>query len=181
MRNQTKSISVVLASIAVAAVFAMTVPGTFAQFTSQAASQGNAAAAGTLNVQLVDSNGQSTSSPIINIANAQPAMANQTSVIRIANTGTLASDVHLYVKNLENSAANLDNVLQLTVKDLNDTVLYQGSISNLDLTLAELPALSTKVLNAIVSWPDLASVDDNPYQGANLSFEFAVDSVSISA
>lgn len=181
MKNQTKSISVAISSIAVAAVFAMTVPGTFAQFTSQAASQGNAATAGTLAVQLVDSNGQTTTSPVISIANAQPAMASQTSVIRIANTGTLASDVRLYVKNLENSAANLDNVLQLTIKDSNEATLYQGSISNLDLTLASLQSQSTKVLSAIVSWPDIASVDDNPYQGATLSFEFAVDSASISA
>ncbi|MEN9692688.1 MAG: hypothetical protein RLZZ330_332 [Actinomycetota bacterium] len=181
MKNQSKSMSIAIASIAVAGVFALTVPGTFAQFTSQASSQGNAATAGTLAVQLVDSNGQATTSPVINIANAQPSMAGQTSTIRIANTGTLASDIRLYVTNLENSAANLDNVLQLTIKNSDDEVLYQGSISNLDLTISQLQAESTKVLSATVAWPDLVNVDDNPYQGATLSFEFAVDSASISA
>lgn len=181
MRAQTKSMSIGIASIAVAAAFAISVPGTFAQFTSQATSQGNAASAGTLAVQLVDENGQTTTSPVINIANAQPSMANQTSTIRIANTGTLSSDVRLYVTNLENSAANLDNVLQLTIKNVDNDILYQGSISNLDLTIAELQAGSTKVFSATVAWPDLVNVDDNPYQGAALSFEFAVDSASIAA
>ncbi len=181
MKSQTKSITLTLASLAVATVFALTVPNTYAQFTTQTNSQNNNAEAGTVGVQLVDANGNQSSSPVFSIANAQPAMGAQTSTIRIANTGTLAADIRLYVTNLEASANSLDDVLKIAIKDADNNSLYSGSISELDINFTNLPASTTKELTAIVTWPDLISVDDNPYQGATLNFEFAVDSAAISA
>ncbi len=181
MNTQTKSISVLLASVAVAGVFAYTVPTTFAQFTAQTSSQNNSAGAGTLGVQLIDADGNVTNSPVINIANAQPDMLNQTSTIRIANTGTLASDIRLFIKNINASANNLNDVLNITVKDDQLNTLYSGAISSLDLNFANVEAGTTKVLTAVVSWPDLVNVDDNPYQGATLNFEIAVDSATTAA
>ncbi len=181
MQTHTKSISFALASIAVAGVFAFTIPTTFAEFTAQTSSQTNSAEAGTLGVQLVDVNGNVSSAPVINIANAQPGMADQISVIRIANTGTVASDIRLYVKNLEASANNLNDVLSLTLKDEQSNTLFSGSVANLDVNFMNVAAGITRELTAILNWPDLVAVDDNPYQAATLNFEFAVDSASITA
>jgi hypothetical protein len=106
-------------------------------------------------------------------------MANQTSTIRIANTGSLNTDTRLYTTNVSASANNLNDVLTITLKDSQNITLYSGSISGLNVNFASLAPSTTKVLTAVVSWPDLVAVDDNPYQGANLSFEFAVDSASV--
>lgn len=179
MKTQTKSISAILASLAVAAVFAYTVPTTYAQFTTQTSSQNNELEAGTLGVEIVDSNGLVSSDPIINVVNAQPGMANQVSAIRIANTGTLATDIRLYTKNLIASANSLNDVLNIELKNSNNETLYNGSIANLDVNFSAVQPGSTEILSADVSWPDLVTVDDNPYQGATLSFEFSVDSASV--
>jgi hypothetical protein len=181
MNTQTRSISLTVAGLAVAAVFAYTIPNTYAQFTNQISSQNNSAAAGTVDVKLVDVDGNTSSTPVINITNAQPAMANQNSTIRIANTGTLAADIRLYVTNLTASASNLNDVLDITIKDQQGNTLYSGAIADLDLNFEAVSAGLTKELAVAVSWPDLVAVDDNPYQGATLSFEFAVDSASVSA
>jgi hypothetical protein len=179
MKIQSKSLSITVASLAVAAVFAYTIPNTFAQFTSQTKSRNNSLTAGTLGVKLIDADGNESSTPVINIVNAQPAMANQTSTIRIANTGSLNTDTRLYTTNVSASANNLNDVLTITLKDSQNITLYSGSISGLNVNFASLAPSTTKVLTAVVSWPDLVAVDDNPYQGANLSFEFAVDSASV--
>ena len=181
MKTQTKSISMVLASVAVAGVFAYTIPTTFAEFTAQSSLQNNSATAGTLGVQLVDADGVASTTPVISIANAQPGMANQVSTIRIANTGTISSDVRLFVKNITSSANNLNDVLNIQVKDAQQNTLYSGTISSLDINILKLAAGATKELTAVVNWPDLVSVDDNPYQAATLNFELAVDSASTTA
>ena len=102
------------------------------------------------------------------------------SAIRIANTGTLPTNTRLYTTNLNSTAHNLDDVLKIELKNDQNLSLYSGKISNLSLNLANLAAGSTKAITAIITWPDDLAVDDNPYQGASLSFEFAVDSASIS-
>lgn len=181
MQSQTKSISLFVASLAVATVFAYTIPTTFAQFTSQTSSQNNELAAGTLGVEIVDVNGVASSEPIISVVNAQPGMASQNSVIRIANTGTLATDIRLYTKNLVSSANSLNDVLNIELKNTQNQTIYNGEISSLDVNLLGVTAGSTETLTATVSWPDLVAVDDNPYQGATLSFELSVDSASVSA
>lgn len=179
MNHQTKSISLTAAGLAVAAVFAYTVPNTYAQFTTQTTSQNNSAAAGSIGVELVDIDGNTISNPVINIANAQPAMADQISTFRIANTGTVAADIRLYVTNLTASASDLNDVLNISIKDSQNVSLYNGSIANLDINFNGVAAGVSKQLSATVTWPDLATVDDNPYQSATLSFEFAVDSASV--
>lgn len=179
MQTNKKSISLTLASFAVAGVFAYSVPMTFAEFTSQTTSSSNSAEAGSLSVELVDANGNVTTTPVISITNAQPGMADQVSTIRIANTGTLASDIRLYTKNLQSSSNNLDDVLTITLKDQASNNLYSGSISNLDVNFSNVAPGATMPLTAILNWPDLVSVDDNPYQAATLNFEFAIDSASV--
>lgn len=181
MNTKTKSLSILVASLAVIGVFAITVPNTYAQFTTQTNSLNNSAEAGSVGVQLVDVDGNVSSTPIISIANAQPSMASQNSVIRIANTGSLATDIRLYVTNLTASANNLNDVLNVEIKDLQNNSLYNGSISNLDINFLNIQPGYTKELTVKVTWPDLINVDDNPYQAATLSFEFAVDSASTAA
>ncbi|MCX6402382.1 MAG: hypothetical protein NT032_00320 [Actinobacteria bacterium] len=180
MKIQSKSLTLTVASLAVATVFAYTIPNTFAQFTSQTKSRNNSLTAGTLGVKLLDADGNESLNPVINITNAQPAMASQSSTIRIANTGSLNTDIRLYSTNLSASANNLNEVLNIAIKDSQNNTLYSGTIASLSVNISSLAASTTKVLTATITWPDLVAVDDNPYQGATLSFEFAVDSVSVS-
>lgn len=180
MNTKSKSFYALIASFTVTVVFAYMVPTTFAQFTSQTISQNNALEAGTVGVEIVDADGLVSLEPIIDVINAQPDMNSQSSVIRIANTGTLPTDTRLYTTNLNSTAHNLDDVLKIELKNDQNLSLYSGKISNLSLNVANLAAGSTKAITAIITWPDDLAVDDNPYQGASLSFEFAVDSASIS-
>jgi hypothetical protein len=168
-----------LATTSVIAVFAWSIPQTFAAFTATTAISANSATAGTVGIQIVDSNGTVLTSPIFSIQDAYPDMPAQISTIRLSNTGSLASAVQLFSRNLSPSAANLDDVLQLEVLDSDSVQLFVGKISDFDILLASLPPGSLTLMTLKVTWPDLVGVNDNPYQAATLSFELAADSESI--
>lgn len=168
-----------LATTSVIAVFAWSIPQTFAAFTATTAVSSNTARAGTVGIQIVDSAGTVLTSPIFSIQDAYPDMPAQVSTIRLSNTGSLASAVQLFSRNLTPSAANLNDVLKLEVLDSNATQLFIGKISDFDILLASLPPGTLKVLTLRITWPDLVAVNDNPYQAATLSFELAADSESI--
>lgn len=178
---QTSRLSWPIAATAVATAFLLTVPNAFAAFTSTAQSTSNSASAGTLSTIFVDGSGNVLASPLIQVVNAAPGMAAQSTSIRIKNVGTLPADARLRVTNLlSTTSANLNDVLLATITGSNSNVLYSGNIANLDVPLSSLQASSTTSLTLSITWPDLANVDDNPYQDAALSFEVAVDASSIS-
>jgi hypothetical protein len=169
-----------VAAVAVSAAFLLTVPNAFAAFTSSAHSASNSASAGSLSTIFVDSSGAVLSTPLIQVANAAPSMAAQSTTIRIKNVGTLPADARLHVTNLTNTtSANLNDVLLATVTDAASNVLYSGNVAGLDIPFSALPASSTKVLTLSITWPDLPNVDDNPYQDAGMSFEIAIDASSL--
>jgi hypothetical protein len=168
-----------LATTSVIAVFAWSIPQTFAAFTATTAISANTATAGTVGIQIVDSAGAVLTSPVFSIQDAYPAMPAQVSTIRLSNTGSLASAIELFAANLTPSNANLDDVLVLEVLDSDSTQLYLGKISDFNILLSSIPAESLEVLTLRITWPDLVAVNDNPYQAATLSFELAADSESI--
>lgn len=172
-----KSISI-LASCAVAAIgaFAVSAPQTFAAFTSSTTNAGNSVAAGTVLVKLVDASGTQLASPIVSIANAQPAMFTKSFTIRVKNGGSLPAAIDVHSAALVDGTANsLDDVLVATVKSAGGTTLYSGKVSALSVLLSSLAAGETATLTLEVTWPDLPGVDDNPYQDANLTFSIAAD------
>lgn len=178
---QNSRLSWPFAAAAVAIAFLMTVPNAFAAFTSSAQSRSNSAAAGTLSTIFVDGSGNVLSSPLIQVVNAAPGMPAQSTTIRIKNVGSLPAEARLRVTNLASTtSANLNDVLLATVTGSNSSVLYSGNIANLDVPLSALQASSITSLTLSITWPDLANVDDNPYQDAALSFEIAVNASSIS-
>lgn len=168
-----------LAATSVIAIFAWSIPQTFAAFTATTAISSNTATAGSVGIQIVDGGGAVLTSPIFSIQDAYPDMPAQVSTIRLSNTGSLASAVELFSRNLTPSSANLDDVLRLEVLDSDSTQLFVGKISDFNVVLASQPPGSLKVLTLRITWPDLAGVNDNPYQAATLSFELAADSESI--
>jgi hypothetical protein len=168
-----------LATTSVIAIFAWSIPQTFAAFTATTSISANSATAGTVGIQIVDGSGNVLTSPVFSIEDAYPAMQAQVSTVRLSNTGSITSAVQLFSRNLTPSAANLDDVLQLEVLDSDSTQLFLGKISEFDVLLASIPAGTLKVLTFKITWPDLAGVNDNPYQAATLNFELAADSESI--
>ena len=171
-----------IAAIAATVGFATTVPQAIAAFTSTASSTLNRASAGTLSTIFVDGSGNVLTSPIIQVTNAAPNMATQTTTIRIKNVGSLPAQARLHTANLVSATTpSLNDVLLATVTDAQSHVLYSGNVSGLDTSFASLAAGTTTVLTLAITWPDLPQIDDNPYQDASLSFEVAVDASSISA
>lgn len=168
-----------LATTSVIAIFAWSIPQTFAAFTATTAISSNTATAGTVGIQIVDSTGTVLTSPVFTIQDAYPDMPAQVSTLRLSNTGSIASAVQLFSRNLSPSTSNLDDVLKLEVLDSDATQLFIGKISDFDVLLASLPPATLKVLTLRITWPDVAGVNDNPYQAATLSFELAADSESI--
>lgn len=168
--------------IAASCAFALSAPSVFAGFTSSSSTTNNNATAGRLQVELVDATGAVSTSPVVSISGASPAMAARTSTIRFANNGTLPAAVLLHSSNLSASNINtLDNVLVARVLDSNNNELYSGNLSGLSINFAEVAAGSTIVLTLELTWPDLPGVDDNPYQDASLTFELLADASSIAA
>lgn len=162
--------------------FAITAPTVFAEFTSTASVAANSASSGTLEVQLVDSNGAIQSSPYITLTNAQPAMAVSTHSVRVKNAGSLSSAIRVTSANVTpQSAADLNDVLQLKVLNATGTELYSGTINDLDIFFASVSPGSTMVLTFEIRWPDLPGVDDNPYQDAGITFEVVADASSLAA
>jgi len=180
--NQSRTVSAAL-SIAIAAggAFAITAPHAFADFTSTSNVTNNTAAAGRLQVQIVDATGTELTAPIMTVSGAMPAMTAKTSTVRFKNSGSLPAQVRLHSQNVTSATAgNLDNVLNARVLE-GTTVLYTGTLSGLTHTFASVAAGSTTTLTLEITWPDLPTVDDNPYQDASLSFELVADASSIAA
>ncbi|MEY4323460.1 MAG: hypothetical protein RL410_1241 [Actinomycetota bacterium] len=169
-----------LAALAVFGAFAVMVPNAVAAFTSTATVQSNSAHAGTLSTIFVDANGSVLSSPIMQITNAQPGMAAQTTAIRIKNVGSLPASARVHSINVSSATSpSLNDVLLATITDSNSHVLYSGNVSGIDVALSSIAATSQSVLDLSITWPDLPNVDDNPYQDSALSFEIALDATSI--
>lgn len=169
-----------LAAVAVIGAFAVMVPSAVAAFTSTVKSSSNSAQAGTLSTIFVDSAGSVLASPIIQVTNAQPGMAAQSTSIRIKNVGSLPASARLHSANVSaGTASSLNDVLLATITDANSHVLYSGNISGIDVALSSIAASAQSVLDLSITWPDLPNVDDNPYQDSALSFEIALDASSI--
>ena len=168
--------SALLSSVAVGATFA---PSTLAAFTDTSVSAANTAQAGTLNIDVVDNQGNVTSAARVAVENASPAMATRSSTLSIRNSGTLDAAMRVRSTNLVTSLANLNDVLKVQVFNINNESVFSGKISDLDFTLANIPANSSTVYTIRVTWPDDAGVDDNPYMGATLSFDLTADASSI--
>jgi hypothetical protein len=173
---QKKLMSLVTSfSLAAAGAFALSAPGVFADFTSVSNVTDNSVAAGTVDVDLVSATGQLQTAPILAVTDAGPSMAAQTSTIRIKNNGTLPAAIELTSADLVASAGgDLNDVLRLVVRDQNNQVIYTGTVSGLSIEIPSLAAGVTLNWSVAVNWPDLVGVDDNPYQGAVLAFEFQV-------
>lgn len=164
--------SALASTIAVGVSFA---PSTFAAFTDTTTSSANSASAGTLNIDVVDNAGNVTSAARVVVTNASPSMATQASTLSIRNSGSLASSLRIKTSNLNAFGKSLDDVLRIQVFDQLNNIAYEGKVSGLDFTLASLPANTTTIYTIKVTWPDLAEVDDNPYQGASLTFDLTAD------
>ena len=164
--------SALVSAIAVGATFA---PSTFAAFTDSTTSSANSATAGTLNIDVVDNAGNVTSAARVVVTNASPSMAVQSSTLSVRNSGSLAASLRVKTANLSPVGKSLDEVLKLQVLDQLKTVVFEGTVSSLDFTLANIPAATTSIYTIKVTWPDDPAVDDNPYQGASLSFDLTAD------
>ncbi len=168
--------------IAASCAFALSAPSVFAGFTSRATTTSNTAVAGRLRVEMVDAAGVVSSTPIVSITGAMPAMTARTSTIRFKNNGTLPATVLLHTNNVSSSTANsLDTVLVARVLDSNNNQLYSGSLSGLSVNFASVAAGATVTLTLEITWPDVPTVDDNPFQDASLTFELLADASSIAA
>lgn len=164
--------SALASAIAVGASFA---PSTLAAFTDTGASIGNSATAGTLSIDVVDNAGNVTSAARVAVTNASPAMATQAFTLSLRNSGSLASSLRVKSSNLNAVGSSLDDVLKVQVFDQLNALAYEGKVSSLDFTLANLPASTTSIYTIKVTWPDDPAVDDNPYQGASLTFDLTAD------
>ena len=168
--------SALVSSVAVGTAFA---PSTLAAFTDTTASTANTAAAGTLNIDVVDGSGNASSAARITVTNASPSMATRTYTLSLKNSGTLDASMRLQAANLIASSHNLNDVLKVQVYDQLSVNVFTGKIADLDFTLANLPANSSTIYTIKVTWPDDAAVDDNPYMGATLTFDLTADASSI--
>ena len=166
--------------VAVSGAFAMSAPQAFAEFTSTSLNADNTAASGVVQVDLVDQAGAVLSNPIVNITNAAPSMATRSNTIKIKNNGTLPSAVLLHSGNLVvDPTSDLNDVLVATIKDSTNNVLYTGTLENLSVSFAEIAAGATVTLTLEITWPDLAEVNDNPYQDAAMSFSIIADASNL--
>jgi len=166
--------------VALGGSFAINAPHAFAEFTSTSAVKSNSATAGTISVSLVDAAGVIQTTPIVAITAAAPAMATRTSTIRIRNSGSLPAAVRVHTGNLASATANnLNSVLVAKVIDSTNAQLFTGSLSDLSVSLASVAAGQTVVLTLQITWPDLAAIDDNPFQDSVLTFEISADAASL--
>ena len=164
--------SALVSAIAVGASFA---PSTFAAFTDTTTSSANSATAGTLNIDIVDNAGNVTSAARVVVSNASPSMATRTNTLSVRNDGSLAASLRIHSLNLLAGAKSLDDVLKVQVLDQLGETVYTGAVSGLDFTLPNIAASATANYTIKVTWPDDPAVDDNPYQGASLSFDLTAD------
>lgn len=164
--------SALASAIVVGASFA---PSTLAAFTDTGASIGNSATAGTLNIDVVDNAGNVTSAARVAVTNASPAMATRAYTLSLKNSGSLDASLRVKAANLLPSGQSLDDVLKVQVIDQLGTTVYAGSVSALDFAKENLPASTTSIYTIKVTWPDDPAVDDNPYQGASLTFDLTAD------
>lgn len=162
-------------SLAVGAAFA---PTTMAAFTDTTVASANTATAGTVQVDVVDTAGAVTSDPRITITNAAPDMSTRQYTMKLKNNGSLAASLRVQAANLVPTGENLDDVLQVQVLDQLNNTVYTGKLSALDFTNESLAASSNIIYTFRVTWPDTAA-DDNPYQGAALTFDLTSDASSI--
>ena len=161
--------------LAVGGAFAISAPQAFAEFTSSAQVTANQVHAGTVQVQLVDGAGAVLSTPIVNLTNAQPSMTTKTYTIRIKNKGSLPAAIELSSAGLVDATAqSLDDVLHAVVKTAGGATVFDGKVSALSVPLASVAAGQLVELTLELTWPDVASVDDNPYQDGGLTFTLAV-------
>ena len=168
--------------LAASCAFALSAPSVFAGFTSRATTSSNTATAGRLQVEMVDAAGVVSTSPVVSITGAMPAMTARTSTIRFKNNGTLPASVLLHSNNVtSSSASSLDTVLVARVLDSNNNQLYSGSLSGLSVNFASVAAGATTTLTLEITWPDVPTVDDNPFQDSSLTFELLADASSIAA
>ncbi len=122
--------SALFSSVAIGATFA---PSTLAAFTDTTASTANSAAAGTLNIDVVDGAGKPSSASRVTVTNAAPDMAVRQYTLSLKNSGSLDASMRLHVANLVASEHNLDDVLQVQVLNQLNATVYTGKISNLDI------------------------------------------------
>ena len=167
--------SALASAIAVGATLA---PTTFAAFSDTTVAAANTAHAGTLQVDVVDNAGVVTETPRITIDNASPNMAMRKSTLNIKNNGSLTASMRVTSKNLVPVGQNLDDVLMVNVTDVSGAIVYTGKLSTLDFSVDELPATVTATYTVKITWPDTPA-DDNPYQGASLTFDLTADASSI--
>ena len=168
--------SALITSVAVGGTFA---PSTLAAFTDTSVSTANTAEAGTLNIDVVDNQGNVTSAARVAVENASPAMLTRSYTLTLKNSGTLDSSLRVRSSNLLASEANLDDVLKVQVFDATNASVYSGKISELDFMLNNLASTATAGYTIKVTWPDDVAVDDNPYMGATLSFDLTADASSV--
>lgn len=168
--------SALFSSVAIGATFA---PSTLAAFTDTTASTANSAAAGTLNIDVVDGAGNASSAARVTVTNASPSMALRGYTLNLKNSGTLDAAMRIHTANLVASEHNLNDVLKVQVYDQLNNNVFSGKIADLDFTLANLPANASTIYTLKVTWPDEALVDDNPYMGATLNFDLTADASSI--
>ena len=164
--------SALVSTVAVGATFA---PSTMAAFTDNATSTSNTASAGTMHIDVVDNAGNVTSAARVNVANASPLMRVQTSTLSLKNGGSLAASMRVRSTDLLASDANLNDVLKVQIFDQLNSLVYEGKIADIDFTQPNLAATATTIYTIKVTWPDDPNVDDNPYQGATLTFDLTAD------
>ena len=179
--NQLKSITLVSSlSFVALATFVGATPGVVADFTSTSAVDSNQVSAGTVQVEIVDSNGGVRTTPFFSVINAAPEMLAQTSTILIKNNGSLAASLRFTATDLMNAtSADLNEVLRVVIKDSDNQILYTGAIADLSIEVGNLAASETLTWQMTIDWPDLANVDDNPYQASAISFALQVDASNL--
>lgn len=164
--------SALVSTIAVGATFA---PGTLAAFTDDATSVGNSATAGTMHIDVVDNAGNVTNAATVQLTNASPNMKTRSYTLSVKNSGSLAASLRVRATNVVASENSLNDVLQVQVMDQLGESVFLGKVSDIDFSLVNLPGTATAGYTIKVTWPDLPGVDDNPYQGATLSFDLVAD------
>jgi hypothetical protein len=120
----------------------------------------------------VHANGRITaSSHVIDVSNAYPGMAAQTSTFEARNTGDVPLTFTVTTTDLVVSGRrSLDDVLRITVRDrITGAVAYHGRLSGLRLVHRRALAIgSAATFTVDVTWP--SGPADDAYQGAGLTF-----------
>ncbi len=164
--------SALASTLAVGATFA---PSTLAAFTDTTTSTGNTATAGTMQIDVVDNSGTVTSAATVSVTNASPMMAAMTQTLNLRNSGTLDASMRVHSLIVSASNPSLNDVLKVDVTDSLGQSLYSGKVADLDFLVSNIPAATTYNYTVKVTWPDDLAVDDNPYQGATMSFDLTAD------